>query len=413
MQALFLRLVAGALLTASPAACHVPERIHLSALIFGYSDDFNAVVDRLKHESFDALAASMPDNYAKDVGWFEPSQLRGSQYAKAADLPAGHYAIFDSQTQGRNITRVDEVRPAATCDDALRAYPTDAWALNARAAFEAAHGDPKAAIADYTQEIATASKPDNAYLGRAELRYAQGQYREALADVDRIALPSGDAYVVRANIETSMGDDDLAEADASRGYDQYHGMMRDEYWPDVAWGTAYGDLGYYKPAIEKFGKALALHHQDAFALTKRGYLRFASGDDAGAKADLLAAELSNPASEFPLMDLAAIHFVEGNLPAARYYAKRAHAVAPNDPYTALWLAIAEGHAYPYAPPRNPELETSLDTGIHDCESAFYRGITYYEQHRKALAIPLLRTAATTCPYREHERTIAQRLLHKQ
>ena len=388
----------------------MPERIHISSLIFGYGDDMNPVIERLKHESFDAVAASMPDNYSKDVGWFQRAQLRDSQYENAAELPAGQYAVFDSETGGlRNITRVDEVRPAASCNDALRAYPGDTWALNARATYEARSSKLASSLDDYTRQIAHAPDAPGGYFGRASIYYSQHRYRQALSEADR-AVEHGANPLLRANIESAMGDDDLAEADAARGYEELQGGMVDVSPAVLAHATAYADLGYYKPAIDDYNKVLAKHPGDGWTLELRGYAYFSAGEDAQAKADLLRTVSENPKYEAALLDLALVYYAEHDVAATREYAARAHVAAPKEPYAALWLAIAQGHPRAYTPPNDPELEPELNAGMRSCETAFYQGIVYYEHHQPAQALPLLRAAADTCPYREHERAVAAHLI---
>lgn len=395
-------------------ACHVPERIHLSALIFGYGDNPSAAIERLKHESFDDVAASMPDNYAKDIGWFVPSQLRGGPYEKAIGLAPGKYAVSQSQTQGTNVARVDEIRPAASCAQALADYPTDPWALAFDAAYESRAGNTSAAIADYSKEIAADPNSGDARYGRAQAYYAQRRYHAALEDLEHDNQEGGaDADVLRSEIESTMGDADLAESDAHQGLAQLHGYMRDESPGHAALGIAYADLGYFKAAIDQFDAVIARHPEDGNALDFRGIARFQLGDMTGAKSDFLQAVRAHPQYEVALLDLALWSFAEGDAAGAKSYAIRAHAAAPSEPYASLWLAIAQGRPHPYTPAPDPEAEPELNAAIHACEAAFYRGIALYVHHQRAAAAPLLREAANACPYREHERAVARRLMHEQ
>lgn len=371
------------------------------------------VLERLKHEPFAAVAASMPNNYAKDVGWFERSQLRETQYRNAADLQAGQYAPFDSDTMGRNIAHVDEVRPAETCAAALKAYPDDAWALRTLVAYDSAMHRTAALDADVARQIAAHPDDPAGYYNRASIALSQQRYRDALPDAQRaVELRGPNAQLLLAQVESGMGDDDLAEADADAAYGYLHGRMQDESPALFAHGVAYADLGYEDDAARMFDRVLAKHPGDASAFEWRGFTRFARDDDAGARLDFLRAARSSPTWETPYLDLAMLSFSEGDRASAERYAKRAYLLSPKEPYAALWRSIAEGEGREFEPVRNAQIEPELDSAIRRCESTFYHGIALYLKHDRRAARPLLTKALEICPYREHERPVAEHLVRQ-
>lgn len=409
---------------ARASSCVVPKRIHLSALLFTYSDDLTSVEKRLQHEPFDAVGKSLPDNFARDVGWFTPDQLTGTQYAAAASLAEGGTARIVSDIVP-GFVHVEEIRQQMTCDQAIAANPHDQWPRLMRAGFEVRSRRYADAIADYNAAIGTDRQmTQTARYGLAGIYYSQRKYKKALDNIDEAMTSNrGDVYTLRALIEEAMGDDDLATADAAQG---------DTPAATYALALAYSDLGYFAASNEQLAMVLKHNPASGDSLAARGFNEFSSGDVTAARADLLAASSSNPQMEQPYIGLAMINFIEGNAPAARRFARRALAVSPQDQYAALWVLISDrgakvdvhtSKAWP-GPVidvfRNRVSVDSLGTAaassdpltqrLQQCEAHFYSGVYWLQRGNKSRALPMLQAAAGTCPYREYERPAAAQLL---
>lgn len=406
----------------------------LSALLFTMNDDLAPVEKRLKNESFEAVGESLPQNYAKEVGWFTADQIAGSQYAVAASLPAGGTARMKADY---GFVHVDEIRPQMTCDRAIAAYPRDPWPRLMRAALEAQTRNYADATADYR---AATTVPDpkwaqSAYYGLASVYYAQHKYKVALSNVnDAILSGSGEVYTLRAFIEEAMGDDDLATADAQQGYNQYNGPGRDTSPATYALATAYSDLGYFAASNEQADKVLKHHPASAENLLLRAFNEYSSGDLKNARADFNSASVSNPRMEQPYLGLAMLSFATGNTAAAIANARRAYAMYPQDDYAAIWTLITNPHAKVKTRPSDawPGLVLclflnrwsieSLDAAASSadpftqrmqlCEAHFYGGVYLLHHGDKSRAHSLLQSAAKDCPYRQYERTTAIQLFHR-
>lgn len=424
------------------AGCVVPERIHLSGLIFMNRTAAVRAHARLAHEPFATLGKSMPSNYSADIGWFTPEQLRGSNYAAAANLPA------DSTTAPltvpgllqTEILHVNEVRQAMSCARAIASYPHDSWPRLIRAATEIHHHELAAAIADYNAVLAYDPQSRSARLGRAEIYYMQHHNKEALTDVDVAnASHSGDSYALKALVEAAIGYDDLATADAAQGIAQYDGSGQEDTFARFALGQAYSDLGYFPASIHEFDDVLKKRPHDVQPLLARSFALFSMGDIRGALRDDEAATGARPQWERPYLVRAFIALAIGDLRSALTYAERARRLSPHNSYAELWVLVAKRalHEPPSAVDRSfaplstiwPQLvidvylgraplaslpSTANATGslkeqMRTCEADFYRGAYLLYSHRRA-ALPFLNYAASKCPYREYERAIAERII---
>jgi tetratricopeptide (TPR) repeat protein len=298
------------------AACVVPYRLHLTGIV-AYPQRAAAIAERLKHERFEAVAKSLPPDDPevgfKDLGWGTPEQLEGGTNAGAATMRAGEtIAVHD--TIGDEFLHLEETRPAMPCDEAVARYPDDELALLTRAAWRSQSGDRRGAIDDYSAVIRLDPSSYDARLGRASAYYAEGRYDDARADASSLGTGPGggaDLKMLLGMIDEARGDDDLATADLADAIAQYHGYMRDETGARYALGLAYSNLGYFAAAAEEFDARLKLHPDDAAAYRSRGFARFAGGDAAGAKRDLLAAARLDATSATPYVGLAIVSYSAG------------------------------------------------------------------------------------------------------
>ena len=397
---------------------------------------------RLASEPFATLGKSMPSNYSADMGWFTPEQLRGTDYAAAANLPAGSTTapLTMPGLLQTEILHVDEVRPAMSCARAIASYPRDSWPRLVRAATEIHHHKLAAAISDYNAVLAYDPQSRSARLGRAEIYYMQRRYKEALTDVDVAnASNSGDSFTLKALVEAAIGNDGLATADAAQGIAQYDGTGQDDTFARFALGQAYSDLGYFAAGIHEFDDVLNKHPHDVQPLLARSFALFSIGDIRGALRDDEAAARARPQWERPYLVRAFIAFAVGDLRSALTYAERARKLSPRNSYAELWVLVAKRalHQPPVAAGGRPGPNStiwpqsvidvylgrapltslpstvmatgSLKERLRTCEATFYRG-TYLLYSDRRAALPFLNDAASQCPYREYERAIAERLI---
>jgi len=434
-------MLAGILL----AACMVPERLHLTGIIADPAYG-GAIAQRLKHETFDRVAKTLPADDPKvgfaTIGWITREQLKGTEMAPVAALHVGGTAAIDAGFL-REFVHVQEVRPAMTCDRAIARYPDDEWALNARASTEMQAGNRRGALADYSTVIRLNPTSYDARYGRAVAYYVDGNFDAALGDAGEAVSANGgkgDGHMLLGLIEEARGDDDLATADEADALAQYHGRMQDDTPARYALGVAYKNLGYFAAAVDEFDAMLQKLPTDTTALRSRGFAWFASGDLVKAKADFLAAAQAQPSEGRTQLALALLGFATGDTAAVRNYSHQASRVDPHDAYAALWVLVTEraldraarpapGDArsaftdWP-APAINVFLDrtpaASLDAAaaspdpftqsIRSCEARFYGALYALTAGDEARGLPLLRLAAAECPYREEERAVARAML---
>jgi tetratricopeptide (TPR) repeat protein len=424
--------------TTVPGACVVPKRVLLTGIIFLGQDDTTVIARRLKSESFDVVANSVPDRFAH-MGWMTVDQLKGTGYAPAIALKKGQTTPLITEDPRREFLHAQDVRPEMTCDRAIAMYPSDTSARMARASHEISDRNFKAAIVDYSAAIAADPDLKDARYGRAIAYYETGNNAEALKDADYAAGSNvGEAYALRAMIHEAMGDDGLATADANSAVQQYTGWGKDAAPGFYALASAYLNLGFDAAAIAQFDALLKLHPGHGTALLGRGLAYFSQGDTAKAHDDLLAAS-SGVDAQRSALSLAVMQYADGNLPEALTSAKRAAALGPRDPYAAIWMLLISRSLHGSAPSigsavaatsawPGPVLRAylgqvpfdSLDAAaaspspftasLQLCEARFYVGIDDLQRGRKDVAREKLQLAATQCPPREVERSAAKTLL---
>lgn len=376
--------------------------MHISALIFSYTRNLAPIAKRLATQPFDVVAQSLPLNYAKDVGWFTPRQLAGTQYAPAAALPAGGTAPMNHELSP-GFVHVDQIIPQMSCDHAIAIRPTEAWPRLARATLEMQSRAYAAASADYRVAAQSTNRQFAlaAQYGLASVQYTEQHYAKALRSVNlAIESNTGEAYTLRALIEEAMGNDDLATADAQQGVNQYNGNDEDASPATYALARAYSDLGYFAASDDQLGALLKRHPHDAQALVLRGFNEFSTGHLKHAGRDFAAALNANPPLEQAYLGLAMSDYSSGNRALARRFARRALTLFPGDEYVKLWFLITAGRA-----PLRPK-------HLQPCEGGFYAGIYALQHGRTRQAHKLFRAAARKCPYREYERATALQLLKR-
>ncbi len=442
------------------AACMVPERLHFSEIIVDRTRA-GTIAQRLKHESYDTVAKSLPPDgtaagYLYDIGWITREQLDAANdgplarlmlYAKAeraaaASLQVGGTTTVDAGAQ-QEFVHLDEIRPKMICDRAVARFPNDQTALITRAIWELQEGNRRAAVADFSTVIRLDPKSYMGHYGRASAYYGERNYQAALADVNAALVgPTGgaDSYTLLGLIEEAQGDDDLATADEAFAITQYRGYGADDSEARYALGLAYKDLGYFAAAIEEFDATLKKNPSKTFAYLSRGFAWFARGDLVKAKADFVAASHAQPKFGAPYVDLAMLSFTTGDAAAALGYAQRALTDDPHDAYAALWVLVssralhhaarlanaetfATSTAWPAAairvflgrvPVDSLEAAASSSDALTQrnqlCEARFYHAVYLLADGDSAQALPLLRLAVRECPYREYERATAQQML---
>lgn len=412
----------------------VPKLIRASAILLDASQNPAPIAERLKTESWAAVGKSLPQNFS-DLGWSVPEKLKGTRYAAALTLPAGGTASV-SDWFGHGFVHVDQIRPQMTCDEAIAANPHDQPSRLMRATVEFQARDFDAAMADYQAAIGSDARLTlDARYGVASVLYMQHRYAQALQAVNKAMMSnSGQVYTLRAMIEEALGDDDLATADAAQGYNQYNGPGEDPSQATYTLAVAYSDLGYFDASNDELAKVLERHPGDANSLAARAFNDFSLGKDDRALADFRAAVKSSPKLAQAYMGLAMTEVVRGNAAGARASLRRELALYPQDNYGAIWMLIADPHATVHVQPTaawpgqvlrvflgHASVESldkaaaspdALTQSLQRCEAHFYGGMYLLQHGKRGLAIPLLRSAATGCPYPEYERPTAAQLLRR-
>jgi tetratricopeptide (TPR) repeat protein len=432
-------MLAGILL----AACIVPERWHMTAIFD--SSSAGTIAQRLKRESFTAVAKSIPADGTEvgfsDLGWVTRSELEAGDAALAASLRARQTAETHLGIV-RQFYHLEAVRAKMSCDDALARDAADPLALLTRARWHPEAGRRRAAIADYSAVLRRDPKAYAALYGRASASYAEGDYAAALADA-RAAVSanggSGDAHTLLALIEEARGDDDLATAEAGDAIAQYRGRMADDSGARYALGVAYENLGNFAAAIDEFNAVLK-KQTGTPARTARGFAWFSRGDLAKATDDFVAASREKPAAELPYLALATLNLAKGDAAASLGYARRALTASPHGAYAALWVLVASRSLHRDVPLADVEtfaassawpapairvflgrapvdsLEAAASSPVafvqrlQRCEARFYGAVYLLTAGDRAKGLPLLRTAAGECPYREYERAAAETMV---
>ena len=232
---------------------------------------------------------------------------------------------FAGRASGR-LTRKDVVGAIADFGEAIRLAPDRADLLSDRAKAYARGKQFDLALKDLDAALTKAPTDHDFLARRARLRLIKGDKVAALADADAAAalLPKGSLDVIPvADLYERLGKADRALAlldpaiDLHRDGDTYIALVNARAWdralanvdldraltdsnttihkvgpdPDLLDTRALVQFRRkaYPAAIADTSAALAKHPKQAESLFVRGLARHASGDDAGGKADILAA----------------------------------------------------------------------------------------------------------------------------
>jgi tetratricopeptide (TPR) repeat protein len=178
--------------------------------------------------------------------------------------------------------RKDSSGALRDCNRALQLKPDYPDALNNRATILTAMGQYKDALADIDRFISRASVPTfAAYTSRGNCKYALQDYAGALEDYGRaIALDSSKAkgYLNRANAEVAMQNLPAALSDYRKA------LATDPFYAEACNGAAvvFAQQSAFDSAYTLFDKALRLKPVYPDAYVNMGIARFNQSDTAGA-----------------------------------------------------------------------------------------------------------------------------------
>jgi tetratricopeptide (TPR) repeat protein len=252
--------------------------------------------------------------------------------------------------------------------------------------------DSNRAVADCNEAIRLDPKLANAYLNRGKAYSDMGDFDRAIADYDR---------AIELNPKSSIGYNNLCDA--------------------------YLDKGDNDRAVTDCDQAIRLDPKFALAYRNRGNAYRYKGDVGSAIADYNEAIELNPKFYQTYLARGLLSLDAGELPKALADIKQASALNPNDPYTALWLDIANKRSklpsslaqataqidmakWPapiirlYLGQMTPEAvlaaAADLDASKHKsqvCEANFFTGELALQQGKKDEATRLFRIAHEACP----------------
>ena len=182
-------------------------------------------------------------------------------------------------------------------------------ALKARGLMYQRQNKQKEALADYDAAVRLQPSDASAYDMRGTAYAGTGQMDRAIADYDKTLqlqphnvaahVNRGFAYIVKRQYKQAIADLDAALELSPKDFAAYRNRA-----------TAYRSLGDYRKAVADYDAALRLNPKDPNVGYESGRAKYQLGDFAGA-----AQDLSRSLSSFP-----------------------------NQPYTAIWLYLAEAKA---------------------------------------------------------------------
>jgi tetratricopeptide (TPR) repeat protein len=182
----------------------------------------------------------------------------------------------------------------ADYNDAVRADPTNAIALNGRGALRSDLGDRIGAMADYDAAIRFDPRSRDAWNNRGNQRRAQGDLRGAIADYDqalRINPRNAHALANRCIARHRQNEAALAEADCAAAIEA---AAPDNPWPHTARGGLALLAGDAAQAAEDAQAAVRRSPDNPHALRLRALVRAHLGDATGGAADATAAQARLP-----------------------------------------------------------------------------------------------------------------------
>ncbi len=243
------------------------------------------------------------------VDWNQQVKACTALIEAAQGSPQDRANVYKSRASAYFAIGNDD-RAMADDDAAIRLDPNMAAAYSGRGDVYLDREDPDRAIAEYDQALQHDAKYVAAYTGRSAAHDQKGDFDHALADANeaiRLDPKSVDAYETRGkaygykgDIERALADYDEAIRVNPKGAADAHNLR----------GLAYMEKGDFARAITAFSESVRTDPQAMIAYFNR------------ARANLFA----------------------GALPKAIEDYKRALAITPGYPYTALWLDIAEARS---------------------------------------------------------------------
>ena len=226
---------------------------------------------------------------------------------------------------------------------AIRLDPDNADPFENRAVLYANQGDTDHAIADYTAAIEIDGQRSTAFANRGLAWATKGEPDKALADFNeaiRLAPDVASFYYDRGYSYQDISDLDAAIADFSEAV-RLDPKLSDAF---VSRGLAYADKLDPDRAIADYDAALRLKPADANALFDRGNAWADKGDYARAVADYSATLAIDRRDAFALKSRGMMQVLLRHLPEAIADFSAATEILPSEPYTHLWLDIAQRRA---------------------------------------------------------------------
>jgi tetratricopeptide (TPR) repeat protein len=291
---------------------------------------------------------------------------------------------------GDNRAGLSQIPPAmANFDRALSWRPDSTAALLSRADAYRVLQKYDLGVAEANKAIALDPNDGRFYMARGALQAMAHNNAVALDDLNRALalLPDNVAgLIVRGGVNLDLGKLDAALADADRvlALDAKHSSAH------VLRGNVLNDSLETDRALAEFDQALAIAPNNGGAAMMRGRIRFDRRDYAGAIPDFgVAVNFGNRPYAAIWQFLARLRAGQAEQ-ATRELAFWAGAL-PRDawPFPLIQLLIGQKTIQQF----NPEVKTADAR----CETQFYLGAWLATGKNFAVAAPLLRAAAATCP----------------
>jgi lipoprotein NlpI len=326
------------------------------------------------------------------VDWNQQVKACTALIEAAQGSPQDRAKLYDRRASAY-FALGDDDRAMADNDAAIQLDPDFAAAYSGRGDIYLDREDPDRAIAEFDQALKHDAKYVAAYVGRSAAYDQKGDFDHALADANeaiRLDPKSADAYEMR--------------------------------------GKAYGYKGDIERALADYDEAIRVNPKRAADVNNlRGLAYMEKGDFAGAITAFSESVRTDPQAMIAYFNRGRANLFAGALPKAIEDYKRALAIAPGYPYTALWLDIAEARSK--VPSTLPQAIAKLNmkewpgpvirmylgqmtpaavlaaadnpdaakkTG-QVCEANFYSGEWALRQGAKDEAAPRFRVAARECP----------------
>jgi lipoprotein NlpI len=328
----------------------------------------------------------------------------------------------------------------AACDRLIQnskvTGPARAIAFSNRCGWWWAKKDPDRALSDCNEAIkvdnayaAAYMNRGNAYLSKADTEHAFNDFNEAI----RLDPKSAWAYSARGDLYKARGDFDHALADLNAA------IRLDPNYA-VAYffrGDLYRHMGDFDRALADFNESIRFDPNSARTYLSRGRLSYSMGRNLVALSDFDKSIRLDPGDASAYFNRGVAYFlIGGRIADSEADFKKANQLDPQDPYTALWLDLAERRnnvpshlaenskqldmtAWPAPVIRQFLGELSAAQTIaaasdedpkkqvgQTCEANFYSGEFALIKKNKPEALRLLKLAADECPLGFIESTAA-------